>query len=144
MARHITGCNARAFLEGHHLEHWANGGPTKLENLLSLCSFHHRFVHEYGFTLELDVVTNTVSAYAPADHRWIPAVPRSETPADLGWPTITSRNERLSITADTRPLWDATPVDYPEIVDIILRAEARADSAVSSEAPDADPEPDTN
>jgi hypothetical protein len=123
----FPGCNATAFLEGHHLEHWALGGLTKLQNLLCLCSFHHRFVHEYGFTLEFDPIANTVSAYDPAHHRWIEPLPHTRVTDDLGWPNILRRNERLEITADTRPVWDATPVDYGEIVDVLVRAEIRHD-----------------
>ncbi|MFN0246886.1 MAG: HNH endonuclease [Kofleriaceae bacterium] len=38
----FPGCCNRLFLEGHHIEHWANGGETSLENLVNVCSFHHR------------------------------------------------------------------------------------------------------
>jgi len=34
------------------VEHWANGGETALANLVHLCSFHHRALHEGGFTVE--------------------------------------------------------------------------------------------
>src|SRR5262249_30021067 len=38
-----------------HIEHWANGGETKPSNLVSLCRFHHRSVHEGGIRIvELD------------------------------------------------------------------------------------------
>jgi len=33
----------------HHIEFWSRGGPTNLPNLLSLCWFHHRCVHEGGW-----------------------------------------------------------------------------------------------
>ena len=33
----------------HHIEFWARGGPTDLPNLVSLCWFHHRCVHEGGW-----------------------------------------------------------------------------------------------
>jgi hypothetical protein len=42
------GCGLR-FTHGHHVKHWALGGETKLSNLVSLCRFHHRCVHEDGF-----------------------------------------------------------------------------------------------
>jgi hypothetical protein len=35
--------------EGHHVNHWAGGGETKLENLVTLCHFHHHLVHEGSF-----------------------------------------------------------------------------------------------
>ena len=44
----FPGCGVR-FAEGHHLRHWAHGGPTTLSNLALLCRRHHRAVHEEGF-----------------------------------------------------------------------------------------------
>jgi hypothetical protein len=32
--------------DAHHLKHWADGGPTTLENLLLLCPFHHQRYHD--------------------------------------------------------------------------------------------------
>ena len=42
----FPGCTHTRFLDGHHIRHWADGGETKLSNLLMLCRFHHRQVHE--------------------------------------------------------------------------------------------------
>jgi Domain of unknown function (DUF222)/HNH endonuclease len=33
----------------HHIVAWSRGGPTKLPNLVLLCYFHHRLVHEGGW-----------------------------------------------------------------------------------------------
>ncbi len=33
----------------HHIEFWSRGGPNDLPNLLPLCYFHHRLVHEGGW-----------------------------------------------------------------------------------------------
>ena len=41
-------CGLR-FTQGHHLRHWAHGGPTTLSNLAMLCRRHHRAVHEEGY-----------------------------------------------------------------------------------------------
>ncbi len=38
--------------QGHHVRHWANGGPTTLSNLVLLCRGHHRAVHEGGYQVE--------------------------------------------------------------------------------------------
>ena len=47
----FPGCE-NVIVDGHHIEHWCDGGPTKLGNLVSLCRFHHRFLHEGGGTVE--------------------------------------------------------------------------------------------
>jgi len=47
----FPGCGVR-IAEGHHIRHWAHGGPTKLSNLALLCRRHHRAVHEEGFQIE--------------------------------------------------------------------------------------------
>ena len=41
------GCRATRWLQVHHIQHWADGGKTDLENLILLCGFHHRFLHEH-------------------------------------------------------------------------------------------------
>jgi uncharacterized protein DUF222 len=33
----------------HHIDFWSRGGPTTLPNLLLLCHYHHRLVHEGGW-----------------------------------------------------------------------------------------------
>ncbi|HEY9287280.1 MAG TPA: DUF222 domain-containing protein [Candidatus Dormibacteraeota bacterium] len=38
--------------DGHHLKHWAHGGPTTMSNLILLCRPHHRMVHEEGWGLQ--------------------------------------------------------------------------------------------
>jgi 5-methylcytosine-specific restriction endonuclease McrA len=47
----FPGCHAR-FGQGHHIRHWAHGGPTTLSNLAILCRRHHRAVHEEGYRME--------------------------------------------------------------------------------------------
>ncbi|MFO0748461.1 MAG: HNH endonuclease signature motif containing protein [Myxococcota bacterium] len=48
----FPGCSNRRWLDAHHIEHWADGGATSRENLLLLCTAHHRLVHEGGFRVE--------------------------------------------------------------------------------------------
>jgi hypothetical protein len=47
----FPGCGLR-FGQGHHIRHWAHGGPTTLSNLALLCRRHHRAVHEEGYQVE--------------------------------------------------------------------------------------------
>ncbi len=48
----FPGCSHDQWIDAHHIEHWADGGETSVDNLLLLCSHHHRLVHEGGFTVE--------------------------------------------------------------------------------------------
>jgi Domain of unknown function (DUF222)/HNH endonuclease len=47
----FPGCGSRRFLDAHHIEHWADGGATDLDNLLQLCGHHHRLLHEGGYRI---------------------------------------------------------------------------------------------
>ena len=48
----FPGCDATRRLHAHHVIHWLDGGPTELDNLVSLCHFHHHAVHEGGWNIE--------------------------------------------------------------------------------------------
>lgn len=48
----FPGCDRTQFVDAHHVEHWARGGETSLDNLVQLCRHHHRLVHEGGFSVE--------------------------------------------------------------------------------------------
>jgi hypothetical protein len=50
----FPGCTHTRWVQAHHQTHWADGGPTDLENLVLLCGAHHRFVHEGGWRIEGD------------------------------------------------------------------------------------------
>jgi hypothetical protein len=50
----FPGCRHKRFVDAHHIEHWSAGGKTSLDNLMLLCSKHHRLVHEGGFRIERD------------------------------------------------------------------------------------------
>lgn len=47
----FPGCDRRHGLHAHHIEHWVHGGRTDRDNLVLLCRYHHRLVHEEGFTV---------------------------------------------------------------------------------------------
>ena len=63
LARHLRardrccrfpGCRRRARLQSHHVRHWPTGGRSDLNELLSLCWYHHRLVHEGGWSVRGD------------------------------------------------------------------------------------------
>ena len=50
----FPGCTNTRFVDGHHIQHWADGGETSLDNLVLLCRHHHHLVHEGGFACGRD------------------------------------------------------------------------------------------
>ena len=51
----FPGCCNTHFVDAHHVHHWSKGGETSLENLMLLCSRHHRLVHEGGYAICKDI-----------------------------------------------------------------------------------------
>ena len=62
-------CGARRFTQAHHIAWWSRGGTTDLENLILLCSFHHRLVHEHGWSVQRDA-DGTVRWFHPDGRRY--------------------------------------------------------------------------
>ena len=50
----FPGCHHTRFVDAHHIQHWSAGGETSLDNLMLLCSQHHKLVHEGDFTIQRD------------------------------------------------------------------------------------------
>ena len=76
----FPGCGVR-FGQGHHLRHWAHGGPTTLSNLALLCRRHHRAVHEEGYQVERG--PDGALRFRRPDGRPLPEVPPpAAVPAD--------------------------------------------------------------
>ena len=48
----FPGCGSR-YTQAHHAIPWAEGGETALDNLILLCRFHHRTVHEGGWRVKM-------------------------------------------------------------------------------------------
>ena len=93
----FPGCGGREFVDAHHIHHRAHGGSHELDNLVELCWFHHRLVHEGGWKLRLDdagriVVTNPAGNVIPSLRRTAgtrsPRPPsQPSTPASTSRPT---------------------------------------------------------
>jgi hypothetical protein len=71
------GCESRR-VDLHHIRHWASGGPTSLDNLLSLCKQHHMAVHDRGCLIAVRP-GGTFAFYAPGGAE-IPASPALPSP----------------------------------------------------------------
>jgi hypothetical protein len=58
------------YLEGHHLEHWIDGGETKLGNVWLLCTYHHGLLHRGAFSIVKE--GDETLRFITADGRTIP------------------------------------------------------------------------
>jgi hypothetical protein len=51
----FPGCRRPPLMcHAHHIQHWIDGGPTSLHNLILLCGHHHRLVHSGPWRVEPD------------------------------------------------------------------------------------------
>ena len=48
----FPGCGRQRWTDAHHIRHWADGGETSLENLVTLCRYHHRSLHREEYRIE--------------------------------------------------------------------------------------------
>lgn len=114
----FPGCGARRFVDVHHVRHRAHGGTNALDNLIELCWFHHRLVHEDGWRLRLDdagevVVTNPTGNVIPAM--------RARCGAAVA---ILDRNARAGLTIEPTaitPRWYGDPLDLDHVTTALVR-----------------------
>ncbi|MGO4340292.1 HNH endonuclease signature motif containing protein [Pedococcus sp. 2YAF34] len=50
----FPGCTRPAgWTDAHHLVHWADGGPTSIDNAALLCRAHHSIVHTHRYSARI-------------------------------------------------------------------------------------------
>ena len=108
----FPGCHARR-CDAHHVHHWADGGATRLDNLVLLCRRHHRAVHEEGFTVRLDPAGD--AEFCWPDGRPFPAVP---PPPRWSGPPLAPTDARLAASAIVIDADTATPDWHGERLDV--------------------------
>ncbi len=117
----FPGCEARR-CDAHHIRHWADGGATKLENLVLLCRRHHRLVHEEGYGITLDAEGQPQFTHATG--RPLPTVPAM--PAWSGDPLAPTdaklAEDGIRIDSQTSiPNWDGKHLDLPYVIGVAWR-----------------------
>ena len=115
----FPGCGL-PFGQGHHIRHWAHGGPTTLSNLALLCRRHHRAVHEEGYGVERQ--SDGELSFRTPDGRLLPDVPLSvAVPGDAVQILRTRQSaEALGIHArTTMPGWLGERLDVGYAIDVL-------------------------
>ncbi|MCY4484228.1 MAG: HNH endonuclease signature motif containing protein, partial [Spirochaetaceae bacterium] len=107
------GCESRR-CDAHHVEHWADGGATRLQNLVLACRFHHRALHEGGFRVVPGNADGQFRFLRP-DGAPLPAEP--PLPSWAGAP-LAPTDARLAAAGISIGPHTATPDWYGESLDL--------------------------
>jgi hypothetical protein len=75
----FPGCESRR-ADLHHIRHWASGGPTDLDNLISLCPRHHQLVHDRGYLITAPPGGRGTFAFGRPDGTPLPSCPSLPEP----------------------------------------------------------------
>jgi len=115
----FPGCGVR-FGQGHHIRHWAQGGPTTLSNLAMLCRRHHRAVHEEGYGL--DRQPDGELRFRRPDGRVLPEVPLPHEVPDDPVQAIRARHDAEGLVLHARtatPGWLGERLDVGWAIDVL-------------------------
>jgi len=109
----FPGCESRR-VDLHHIVYWSHGGRTKLDNLISLCKYHHMLVHEHGYLIAL--TPDGGFTFRGPDGTLIPASPPLPPPhGDIG------HTHEADITPDTIiPPWYGERLDLDHALYVCL------------------------
>jgi hypothetical protein len=115
----FPGCGVR-FGQGHHIRHWAHGGPTTLSNLALLCRRHHRAVHEEGYQIERDA--DGELQFRRPDGRPLPDVPPPPAVPDAPVEALRAQHEADGLRLHARtalPTWMGERLNLAYAVDVL-------------------------
>jgi len=116
----FPGCSFTRYVDGHHIKHWAHGGETKLSNLVTLCRFHHRQVHEGR------VVVTCLNDGAIRFTRPDATIFDSPLPCPTGWRELVAQ-QSIRITPQTAITgWTGEDLDIDHAVGWLVQRTARA------------------
>jgi hypothetical protein len=115
----FPGCGL-PFGQGHHIRHWAHGGPTTLSNLTMLCRRHHRAVHEHGYRVER-LPDGELCFWRP-NGSVIPDVPASPAVPDNPVEALRTQNDAHGVTIDawtSMSSWCGEPLDLGHAISVL-------------------------
>lgn len=106
----FPGCSCNKFVDAHHIRHWADGGETRLDNLVLLCRRHHRLVHEGGFTVRVSAAGDIRFSYP--DGKRVPIAPDGRFRGNVRLINAINQDNGILISPETLPpLWRGETMD---------------------------------
>ena len=115
----FPGCG-RLLGQGHHIRHWAHGGPTTLSNLTMLCRRHHRAVHEEGFQVER--LADDELCFRGPDGRLLSDVPPPAAMPANPVDSLRAQNDAGGLHIDARtstPGWQGERLDVGYAISVL-------------------------
>ena len=129
----FPGCTTQ-HCDAHHIVHWADGGETKLSNLVLLCRRHHRLLHEGGFGVRISE-DGAVEFVHPRGR----PLEQSPAPPPIGLRAARELVEHLEdagivITGkESMPAWDGRPMDLPYVMECLWQPPPHLEALVARE-----------
>jgi hypothetical protein len=129
----FPGCANTRYVDAHHIHHWAQGGETKLSNLVQLCRFHHRQVHEGRVVIQY--LDDGALRFLRPDGQSFDSIAPEHTRPLADWLQLPAVHCEQGIhidekTAATR--WRGEKMDYGLAIEVLLQ-HARRRPPVSAE-----------
>ena len=118
----FPGCTHKRYVDGHHIHHWSEGGETKLSNLVTLCRFHHRAVHEGGIKVER--LDDGAWRFTKTDGHALHSCAPDRTQPLGDWTVLRESNREGGINIDANTAatgWRGERMDYGIAIDALLR-----------------------
>jgi Domain of unknown function (DUF222) len=113
----FPGCTHTRHLHAHHVTPWWFGGRTDVDDMILICSFHHKLIHDHGYRIRR--LPGRWEFLRP-DGTTIPTVaapPTGNTESLIEMHTRARlRIDRTTLTPD----WDGERLDPEPILDALL------------------------
>jgi hypothetical protein len=120
-------CHQQKYCDAHHIEHWADGGETSVENLISLCRLHHGLLHQGKYRIERqgkDVIF--INDHGQRLFRaFHPQFPGNPSPVEAR-AQIEARHRQLGLNIDettATPAWRGEVFDYDTFIQEMYRVQ---------------------
>ncbi len=118
----FPGCPNTRYVDGHHIHHWAKGGETKLSNLVSLCRFHHRAVHEGRVCVQ--VLDDGALRFTKPNGESFDSLARGHSQPLSDWRELIASHRAQDIRIDratASTLWRGERIDYGLGIEVLLQ-----------------------
>jgi hypothetical protein len=113
----FPGCTHKKYTDAHHIKHWARGGETRMSNLVTLCRFHDRKVHEGQVVVQV-LDDGAIRFVQPSGESFDS---RAHPAGD--WRQLPAIHEQAGIHIDAKTAatrWDGGPIDYGIAIDVLM------------------------